>query len=102
MRDAVLGHEMAGTVVEVGARARGGGGAALSAGDRVVSLHWDQTEAWPSPLTPKGPVSSFLGLTLHGGCVTQQTHTSPNANKLALRNKPTLKLRETSTLHCAA
>lgn len=36
-------------------------------GDRVVSLHWDQDAAWPSPLTRKGPVDSFLGLTADGG-----------------------------------
>lgn len=62
--DAVLGHEMAGTVVAVGSGAESGG---LQEGDRVVSVHWDQNEAWPAPLTPSGPVSSFLGLTHPGG-----------------------------------
>lgn len=58
---AVLGHEISGTVIEVSP------GTDLAVGDKVVSVHWDQDEAWPSPLTTTGPVSSFLGLTLHGG-----------------------------------
>ena len=57
-----LGHEFAGTVVSKGDRTNN-----LSIGDRVVSLHWDQKEAWPSPLTRSGPVNSFLGLTTNGG-----------------------------------
>ena len=68
MDEAILGHEIAGTVVAVGDRGAGGNPPPLGVGDRVVSLHWDQTEAWPTPLTSTGPVSSFLGLTLPGGC----------------------------------
>ena len=68
MDEAILGHEIAGTVVAVGDRGAGGTPPPLGVGDRVVSLHWDQTEAWPTPLTSTGPVSSFLGLTLPGGC----------------------------------
>eukprot|EP00511_Aplanochytrium_stocchinoi_P002295 CAMPEP_0204837948 /NCGR_PEP_ID=MMETSP1346-20131115/29363_1 /ASSEMBLY_ACC=CAM_ASM_000771 /TAXON_ID=215587 /ORGANISM="Aplanochytrium stocchinoi, Strain GSBS06" /LENGTH=343 /DNA_ID=CAMNT_0051973681 /DNA_START=80 /DNA_END=1111 /DNA_ORIENTATION=+ len=60
-RNAVLGHEFAGTVKAVGENTN------LQVGERVVSLHWDQTEAWPSPLTPNGPVNSFIGLTVDGG-----------------------------------
>mgnify|MGYP006111483263 FL=1 len=61
-KDAVLGHEFAGTVVSAGMNT-----SSLSVGDRVVSLHWDQQEAWPSPLTRKSAVNSFLGLTADGG-----------------------------------
>ena len=61
-KDAVLGHEFAGTVASVGDDVQH-----LQPGDRVVSLHWDQNESWPSPLTSIGPVKSFLGLTTDGG-----------------------------------
>ena len=68
--DAVLGHEFAGVVEATGPDSN------LKVGDRVVSLHWDQQEAWPSPLTRHGPVSSFLGITLDGGysdfCIAPQ------------------------------
>jgi acryloyl-coenzyme A reductase len=60
--DAVLGHEFSGVVTAAGPNVD-----TLAVGDRVVSLHWDQDEAWPSPLTRSGPVKSFLGITLDGG-----------------------------------
>ncbi len=41
----VLGHEFAGVVAAVGPDAR-----EFNIGQRVVSLHWAQREAWPSPL----------------------------------------------------
>ena len=85
MADAILGHEIAGTVVAVGDRAGSGArGGPLSLGDRVVSLHWDQTEAWPTPLTATGPVSSFLGLTLPGGC----TYPGVHPDSVSLCNTP--------------
>jgi acryloyl-coenzyme A reductase len=60
--NAVLGHEFAGTVVSVGSKAN-----KFCVGQKVVSLHWDQEESFPSPLTRNGPVKSFLGLTTDGG-----------------------------------
>ena len=41
----VLGHEIAGVVAAVGPDAR-----EFQIGQRVVSLHWAQRDAWPSPL----------------------------------------------------
>ncbi len=41
----VLGHEFAGVVAAVGPDAR-----EFQIGQRVVSLHWAQRDAWPSPL----------------------------------------------------
>jgi len=57
--NSILGHEIAATVLEPSDD--------FDKGDRVVSVHWDQDEAWPSPLTSEGPVKSFLGLTTDGG-----------------------------------
>lgn len=82
MADAILGHEIAGTVVAVGDS--GGGPPPLRLGDRVVSLHWDQTEAWPTPLTATGPVSSFLGLTLPGGCAYPGVHSGSASSHIPL------------------
>lgn len=65
--NAVLGHELAGTVVATGAPIAGRGLPPLSVGDRVVSLHWSQDEAWPSPLAPGGVVPSMLGISMDGG-----------------------------------
>lgn len=64
-RPAILGHEFAGTVVSCGDQVT-----KYRVGDRVLSLHWDQSEMWPSPLpTAKGtsPAQSFFGLTTPGG-----------------------------------
>jgi NADPH:quinone reductase-like Zn-dependent oxidoreductase len=61
-RPTVLGHEFAGTVVAAGRAV-----ARLKEGDAVCSLHWDQTQAWPSPLTRGGAVDSMFGLTCDGG-----------------------------------
>ena len=58
-RPTVLGHEFAGTVVA--------GSDEFRPGDRVVSMHWDQNEAWPSPLTKQGAVGSMFGLMCDGG-----------------------------------
>jgi acryloyl-coenzyme A reductase len=64
--DAVLGHEIAGTVVEVARQGQEEHG--LAPGDRVVSLHWSQKEAWPSPLQRgAGVVASMLGISCDGG-----------------------------------
>ena len=41
----ILGHEFAGVVAAVGPDAR-----EFQIGQRVVSLHWAQRDAWPSPL----------------------------------------------------
>jgi hypothetical protein len=41
----VLGHEFAGVVAAVGPDSR-----EFQVGQRVVSLHWAQRDAWPSPL----------------------------------------------------
>ena len=53
----VLGHEFAGIVAAVGPEAR-----EHRVGERVVSLHWAQRHAWPSPLQvpPPPPPSSAL------------------------------------------
>lgn len=68
-RPTVLGHEFAGTVVAVGSAAREEG--RFTEGDSVVSLHWDQREAWPSPLLNGGAVRSMFGLTCDGGYAEQ-------------------------------
>lgn len=60
-RPTVLGHEFSGTVAAAGA------GSHLKEGDKVVSLHWNQDEAWPSPLKAAGAVNSMFGLTCDGG-----------------------------------
>lgn len=50
-------------VAEEGAQEHG-----LMAGDRVVSLHWSQRQAWPSPLRRNaGVVESMLGISCDGG-----------------------------------
>eukprot|EP00934_Nitzschia_sp_Nitz4_P004398 Nitzschia sp. Nitz4//scaffold54_size114964//37951//39012//NITZ4_003844-RA/size114964-processed-gene-0.155-mRNA-1//1//CDS//3329554330//4388//frame0 len=59
----VLGHEFVGNVEATGP----GGESNLAVGDRVMSLHWDQTAAWPSPLTRGGAVDSMFGLKCDGG-----------------------------------
>ncbi len=59
----ILGHEIAGTVVEVGDAA-----GKFKAGDKVVSVHWAQKDSWPSPLTKSGPVPSLLGLNTNVSC----------------------------------
>jgi NADPH:quinone reductase-like Zn-dependent oxidoreductase len=41
----ILGHEFAGVVAAVGPLAQ-----EFRVGQRVVSLHWAQRDAWPSPL----------------------------------------------------
>jgi NADPH:quinone reductase-like Zn-dependent oxidoreductase len=41
----ILGHEFAGVVAALGPDAR-----EFQIGQRVVSLHWAQRDAWPSPL----------------------------------------------------
>jgi acryloyl-coenzyme A reductase len=60
---AVLGHEFSGTIVEVGDRATG----RAAVGDPVVSLHWDQDAAWPSPLKSGGAVDTMFGISCDGG-----------------------------------
>eukprot|EP00039_Didymoeca_costata_P005698 m.83788 g.83788 ORF g.83788 m.83788 type:complete len:392 (+) comp12935_c0_seq5:199-1374(+) len=62
MPNAIIGHEIAGTVVAGGSES-----SQFKPGTRVVSLHWAQDEAWPSPLTRKGSVSTMLGLATPGG-----------------------------------
>lgn len=57
----VLGHEFAGTIVACGDNAT------RAVGDRVVSLHWDQQQAWPSPLNKTGAVDSMFALSCDGG-----------------------------------
>jgi NADPH:quinone reductase-like Zn-dependent oxidoreductase len=49
--------------VEVGASV--GGRAAV--GDSFVSLHWDQDQAWPSPLKIGGAVDTMFGISCDGG-----------------------------------
>jgi NADPH:quinone reductase-like Zn-dependent oxidoreductase len=61
-RPTVLGHEFAGVVESVGEAAAAAG---LSAGDRVVSLHWAQQLGWPAPFDSAAAMGTFLGL----GCV---------------------------------
>ncbi len=41
----VLGHEFSGVVAALGPDAKD-----FAVGERVVSLHWAQRDAWPSPL----------------------------------------------------
>ena len=61
-RPTVLGHEFAGVVV-----ARGPDAVDHNVGDKVLSMHWDQTQAWPSPLNKAGAVDTMFGLTCDGG-----------------------------------
>ncbi|CUF10902.1 alcohol dehydrogenase, putative [Bodo saltans] len=61
-RPTVLGHEFSGTVVAAGSDVR-----SLKEGNKVVSVHWDQDAAWPSPLKAAGAVDSMFGLTCDGG-----------------------------------
>lgn len=58
----VLGHEFHGRVVAAGAGVRD-----LNCDDEVLSLHWDQSQAWPSPLRDGGAVDTMFGLTCDGG-----------------------------------
>ena len=51
----VLGHEFAGVVAAVGPDSR-----EFEIGQRVVSLHWAQRDAWPSPLKVKTIFVLFL------------------------------------------
>lgn len=62
-RPSVLGHEFSGEVVALGPSATG----QWAVGDKVVSFHWDQTQAWPSPLTAGSAVQTMFGLTCDGG-----------------------------------
>jgi acryloyl-coenzyme A reductase len=61
-RPTVLGHEFSGSVVAAGSDVR-----SLKEGNEVVSVHWDQDAAWPSPLKAAGAVDSMFGLTCDGG-----------------------------------
>jgi acryloyl-coenzyme A reductase len=60
---AVLGHEFSGTVVAVGPMA----GDRVAVGDPLVSLHWNQDAAWPSPLKAGGAVDTMFGISCDGG-----------------------------------
>jgi NADPH:quinone reductase-like Zn-dependent oxidoreductase len=60
----VLGHEFSGIVDSVGHNLKSCG---LKEGDPIVSLHWDQSKAWPSPLKQAGAVNTMFGLTCDGG-----------------------------------
>ena len=51
----VLGHEFAGVVAAVGPDSR-----EFQIGQRVVSLHWAQRDAWPSPLKVNTGLLSVL------------------------------------------
>ena len=59
----VLGHEFSGTVVECGEKAS----ERIKVGEPVVSLHWDQDAAWPSPLKVGGAVDTMFGISCDGG-----------------------------------
>eukprot|EP00760_Papus_ankaliazontas_P039561 PhM_4_TR9640/c0_g1_i1/m.19258 len=63
-RPTVLGHEFSGVVVEAGEEAMKQG---MSPGTKVVSMHWAQRQAWPSPLRVGGAVDTMWGLTCDGG-----------------------------------
>eukprot|EP00759_Apiculatamorpha_spiralis_P004862 PhF_6_TR12931/c0_g1_i1/m.20404 len=65
----ILGHEFSGTVAAVGPNVK-----SLSVGQKVVSLHWAQGEAWPSPLKAGGAVKSMFGLTANGGYAEYSTN----------------------------
>jgi D-arabinose 1-dehydrogenase-like Zn-dependent alcohol dehydrogenase len=68
----VLGHEFAGVVAAAGPDAH-----EFCVGQRVVSLHWAQREAWPSPLQAS-QTTIFLSA-VHALCVLKQHIQQGNA-----------------------
>jgi D-arabinose 1-dehydrogenase-like Zn-dependent alcohol dehydrogenase len=71
-RPTVLGHEFAGVVAAAGPDAH-----EFHVGQRVVSLHWAQRDAWPSPLQVSQ--SAFFSFAAHALCVLKQRVTQGNA-----------------------